>query len=242
MKKEQHEYEGRKYLTGAEAAALMGVNPRTIYRMIGRGELVASHARSNKLRIAYDDVLAWKERQGQPILSSVDRHEQLVHAVQELSEQVHLLRERVDALLALFTAATDRVYTQAADSEQQPSFDPHDVARLLTAFRSSRTTNRSLSVLDKRGLPTESMTVAAFAQRHQVKVNRVKKLYEEQQIALTIISRDNAMRNAREWWITPKQQEALVHYWQQQQVSYTPCAQCPHAVSPEMHGEETTTS
>ncbi len=27
MRKEQHEYEGRKYLTGAEAAALLGVNP-----------------------------------------------------------------------------------------------------------------------------------------------------------------------------------------------------------------------
>ncbi len=74
MRKEQHEYEGRKYLTGTEAAALMGVNPRTIYRMIDRGELVASHARSNKLRIAYDDVLAWKEWQGLPALSSADRH------------------------------------------------------------------------------------------------------------------------------------------------------------------------
>jgi excisionase family DNA binding protein len=229
MRKEQHEYEGRRYLTGTEAAALMGVNPRTIYRMIGRGELVASHARSNKLRIAYDDVLAWKERQGLPALSSDDRHEQLFHAVQELTEQVHLLREGVDSLLALFTTARVRVNTQVTDSQEQPSFDPYDMARLFAGFRSSRTTNRSLSVLDKRGLPSASMTVAAFAQQHQVKVNRVKKLYEEQQIALTIISRDNAMRNAREWWITPEQQEALVRYWQQQQVSYTPCAQCPHA-------------
>jgi excisionase family DNA binding protein len=242
MRKEQHEYEGRKYLTGAEAAALMGVNPRTIYRMIDRGELVASHARSNKLRIAYDDVLAWKERQGLPALSSADRHEQLVNAVQELTEQVHLLRDRVDSLLALFTGATDRAYTQVTDSEKHPSFDPHGVARLFTGFRSPTITNRSLFVLDKRGLPSGSMTVAAFAQRHQVKVNRVKKLSEEQQIAFTIILRDNAIRNAREWWITPVQQEALVRYWQQQQVSYTPCAQCPHAVSPEMHGEETTTS
>ncbi|HZU70140.1 MAG TPA: helix-turn-helix domain-containing protein [Ktedonobacteraceae bacterium] len=241
MRKEQHEYEGRKYLTGTEAAALMGVNPRTIYRMIDRGELVASHARSNKLRIAYDDVLAWKERQGLPALSSADRHEQLVHEVQELTEQVHLLRERVDSLLTLFTA-TVRANTHATDSEQQLFLEPHDMARLFMGFPLSRTANRLFSVLDKRGLPSGSMTVAAFAQRHQMKVNRVKKLYEEQQITLTIIARDNAMRNAHEWWITPEQQEALVRYWQQQQVSYTPCAQCPHAVSPEMHGEETTTS
>ena len=237
MGKEQHEYEGRKYLTGTEAAALMGVNPRTVYRMIDRGELVASHARSNKLRIAYDDVLAWKERQGLPALSSSDRHEQLVHTVQELTEQVHLLREQVNSLLALFTAAPVRANIQATDSEQQPSFNLHDVARLLTGFRSSGMTNRSLSVLDKRGLPSGSMNVAAFAQWHQVKVNRVKKLSEEKQIALTIIPRDNAMRNAREWWITPAQQEALVRYWQQQQIPYAACPRCPHMVSSEVHLE-----
>ncbi|HLG78957.1 MAG TPA: helix-turn-helix domain-containing protein [Ktedonobacteraceae bacterium] len=237
MRKEQHEYEGRKYLTGAEAAALLGVNPRTIYRMIDRGELVASHARSNKLRIAYDDVLAWKERQGLPTLSSDDRHEQLVHAVQELTEQVHFLRVEIDSLLALFTTARVRAKTQATDSEQQPSFEPHDMVRLLAGFRSSRATDRSLSVLGRRGLPSGSMTVAAFAQQHQVKVNRVKKLYEEQQIALSIISRDNATRNAREWWITPQQQEALVRYWQQQHIPYATCPQCPHAVSSEVHPE-----
>lgn len=237
MRKEQHEYEGRKYLTGTEAAALLGVNPRTIYRMIDRGELVASHARSNKLRIAYDDVLVWKERQGLPALSTADRHEQLVQSVQELTKQVHLLRERVDSLLELFTAARIRADAHATDSEQQSSFDPHDVARLLTRFRSSKTTYRSLSVLDKRGLPSGSMTVAAFAQRHQVKVNRVKKLSEEKQIALTIISRDNAMRNAREWWITPEQQEALVRHWQQQHIPHATCPQCPHMVSSEVHPE-----
>ena len=61
MRKEQHEYEGRKYFTGTGAAELMVVNPRTVYRMMERGELVAFHARSNKLRIANGDVLAWKE-------------------------------------------------------------------------------------------------------------------------------------------------------------------------------------
>ncbi len=241
MRKEQNEYEGRRFLTGTEAAALMGVNPRTVYRMVDRGELVASHARSNKLRIAYDDVLAWRERQGLPPLSPADRHEQLVQAVQELNEQVRLLRERVDSLLALFVAATIQANAEATDSEhQQPSFDPDALAGLFIRFPPSRMTKRSLSVLDRRGLPSGSMTVAAFAQ-HQVPVNRIKKLCEEKHIVLTIISRDNAVRNAREWWITPEQQEALIRYWQQQQVPYDTCPQCPHAVFPEMHAGESAT-
>lgn len=81
------------------------------------------------------------------------------------------------------------------------------------------------------------MTVAAFAQQHQVQVNRIKKLYEENHIALTITPRDNAMRNTREWWITPEQQHQLILYWQQQQVPYVACPQCPHNVSDKVLAE-----
>jgi excisionase family DNA binding protein len=239
VRKEQNEYEGRKYLTGAEAAALMGVHPRTLYRMIARGEIVASHTRSHKLRIAYDDVLAWRERQGLPPLSPTDSHESLISAIQELKEQIHQLRERVDSLLASFVApATLRADTEAANSEhQQPSFDLRDLARIFASFRSSRTAKQSISVLERRGLPAGTTTVAAFAKQHQVKVNRIKKLCEENHIALTIIPRDSAVRNAREWWITPEQQEALLSYWQQRQIPYVVCQQCPHAVSLEAHAE-----
>lgn len=241
MRKEQNGHEGRKYLTGTEAAALMGVNPRTVYRMIERGELVAHHARSNKLRIPYDDVLAWRERQGFPDPSQADRLDQLDQEVQDLKAQIHLLQEQVDSVLVLLAATLAvRNNEEATDSEHlQPPFDPHDLARLLASVRSSSTAQRSLSVLERRGLPPGTMTVATFAQRHQVKVNRIKKLFEENHIALTIISRSNAMRNAREWWITPEQQHALILYWQQHQIPYCACPQCPHNVSDKVLAEQT---
>lgn len=237
MRKEQDEHEGRKYLTGAEAAALMGVHPRTVYRLIARGEIIASHTRSNRLRIAYDDVLAWRERQGLSNPSPMDHQALLISVVQELKEQVNLLREGMNPLLTLLaTAATLQADTETTDLEyQRPSFDSRELAHFFASFRSSRMTKQSLSVLERRGLSTGTVTVAAFARQHQVPVNRIKKLCEENHIALTILPRNDAIRNAHEWWITPEQQEALLSYWQQHQIPYVACQQCPHAVSPEVN-------
>jgi excisionase family DNA binding protein len=231
---DKHErHEESVYLTRQEAAALMGVHERTVSRMIIRGELAARHARNKRVLILREDVLAWREHQGLPRLPQPDRLERLSQEMQTLKTQLHSLEERVDHLLALFAATTAvQNIEEATDSEQrQRSFDLHDLTRLLASFRSTRSTHRSLSVLEKRGLPAGTVTVAAFAQQHQVQVNRIKKLWGENHIALTIIPREHAMRNAREWWITPEQQHQLILYWQQQQIPYVACPQCPHNVS-----------
>jgi excisionase family DNA binding protein len=233
MVDKQKSHEANIYLTRQEAAALMGVHERTVSRMIYRGELIARHARNKRVLILREDVLAWREQQGLPWFPQPDRLEQLTQEVQTFKEQLHSLEERVDHLLALF-AATLAVQNseEATDSEQhQRSFDLHDLARLFASFRPAKSAWRSPSKLEKRGLPPGAMTVAAFAQQHRVKVNRIKKLCEENHIALTIIPRSNAMRNAREWWITPEQQHQLILYWQQQQIPYIACPQCPHNVS-----------
>lgn len=239
---DKHErHEASAYLTKQEAAALMGVHERTVSRMIKRGELVARHARNKRVQILREDVFAWREQRGLPRLPQPDRLERLTQEMQTLKTQLHSLEERVDHLLALFAATTAvQNSEEATDSEQhQRSFDLHDLTRLLAGFRSTRSTHRSLSVLEKRGLPAGTVTVAAFAQQHQVRVNRIKKLWGENQIALTIIPREHAMRNAHEWWIMPEQQEQLINYWQQQQIPYVACPQCPHNVSDKVLAEQT---
>src|SRR5205823_7455926 len=70
------------YLSKKEAAALMGVHERTISRMINRGELIARHARNKRMLILREDVLAWQEQQGLPLLPQLDRLEQLTQEVQ----------------------------------------------------------------------------------------------------------------------------------------------------------------
>src|SRR6266516_4681518 len=237
---DKHErHDANVYLTRQEAAALMGVHERTVSRMINRGELIARHARNKRVLILREDVLAWRERQGLPRLPQPDRLERLSQEMQTLKTQLHSLEERVDHLLAILAATTAvQNIEEATDSEQrQRSFDLHDLTRLLASFRSTRSTHRSLSVLEKRGLPVGTVTVAAFAQQHQVQVNRIKKLWGGNHIALTIIPREHAMRNAREWWITPEQQHQLILYWQQQQVPYVACPQCPHNVSDKVLAE-----
>jgi excisionase family DNA binding protein len=227
------------YLSKKEAAALMGVHERTVSRMIDRGELVARHARNKRVQILLEDVLTWREQQGLPRFPRPDRLEQLAQEVQTLKTQLHSLQEQVDYLLTPLAAMTTvRNRTEAVDSEQhQLSFDLNDLARLLASFRPAKSAQRSYSALDRRGLSPGTMTVAAFAQQHQVKVNRIKKLCEEDHSALTIIPRSNAMRNAREWWITPEQQHQLILFWQQQQVPYVACPQCPHNVSDKVLAE-----
>jgi hypothetical protein len=189
--------------------------------------------------ILREDVLVWKERQGLPQFPQPDRLEQITQEMQTFKEQLHSLEERMDHLLALFadTLAVQNSEEATYSGQHQRSFDLHDLARLFASFRPAKSAWRSRSKLEKRDLPPGTMTVAAFAQHHQVKVNRIKKLYEENHIALTIIPRDNAMRNAREWWITSEQQHALILYWQQHEILHGACPQCPHNISDKAHAE-----
>lgn len=249
MKKEPNSYEGRKYLTGSEAAALMGVHPRTVYRMIQDGELVASHARKNRLRIAIDDVKAWRARQGLPDSQPIDRMEQLIQEIEALKALVQKILP-LNVLVPRLLQQLDRVQVvpaisligQNTDSAEiaeltRPAFGLDELVQLFAGLRFSRSPHESTSVLERRGLPPGALTVAAFARQHEVKVSRIKKLFEDNQIALTIIQRSNAMRNTREWWITPEQQGVLVLYWQQQQIRYVACPQCPHDSSDTAHAE-----
>jgi polyhydroxyalkanoate synthesis regulator phasin len=174
----------------------MGVHERTVSRMIDRGELPARHARNKRVQILREDVIAWREQRGLPRLPQPDRLEQLTQDVQALAAQLHALEEQVEHLLAPLAALAVRNGADASDAEQrQLLFEAPEFARLLANLLPERSVRRSLSVLDRRGLPPGTMTVAAFAKQHQVKVNRIKKLFEERYIALTIISRPE--RNAQ---------------------------------------------
>ncbi len=248
MRKEPNSHEGRKYLMGSEAAALMGVNPRTVYRMIQGGELVATHARKNRLRIALDDVKAWRARQGLPDSPPFDHVEQLIQEIEALKalvQEILPLRVLIPRLLQQLdrvqVVPTTSLIGQNEDSAEiaertRSALGLDELVQLFAGLRFSRSSHESTSVLERRGLPTGTLTVAAFARQHEVKVSRIKKLFEDNQIALTIIQRSNAMRNTREWWITPEQQRVLFLYWQQQ-MPYVPCPQCPHDSSGAAHAE-----
>jgi excisionase family DNA binding protein len=58
MEIDQTHMPARKWLTVAEAADLLRVQPRTIRRMIARGELPARRLGSRSIRLRADDVEA----------------------------------------------------------------------------------------------------------------------------------------------------------------------------------------
>ena len=240
MPKKQDGNEGREYVTGEQAAKLMGVHPRTVYRKIEKGEIVATHGKRNRLRIVLDDVKVWIAK-NQPETDPLQQVEELSQKLQMLEARVgellslkaliHSMQQRLDVYEQVITISSHTTggMDQTEHGEQLPPLlNLHEVIRLLTTTHSQRHSARSFSVLEKRGLPTGTLTVAEFARLHQVQVHGIKKLFGERLISLTIIQRESFIRNGREWWITPEQQAALVQYWQENQITYMACSACPH--------------
>ncbi len=232
--------EGREYITGEQAAKLMGVHPRTVYRKIEKGEIVATHGKRNRLRIALDDVKAWIAK-NQPETDPLEQVEELSQKLQMLEAQVgellslkaliHSIQQRLDVYEQVMTISSHTTggMDQTEHGEQlPPPLNLHEVIRLLTTAHSQHSSARSFSVLEKRGLPIGTLTVAEFARLHQVQVHSIKKLFKDRLISLAIIQRENFIRNGHEWWITPEQQATLIQYWQENQITYVACSTCAH--------------
>ena len=249
MGKKQHNTEGRKYLSGAEAARRAKVAARTVYRWVERGWLHAHHnSITSKLEVAVDDLEAFLEKHPPQDAPEEQLNEELEHLkgqIQELlplKKQVHYLQEQVDHLVAILAvSATNQSPEETADSEQARTLLPlHEAARLLSQLRFTRSgAARSLSVLERRGLPPGTMTVSDFARLHQVKVHTIKKLFTDGHIKLSIVTRrEYAIRNKQEWWIKPQEQRDLIGYWQAHGIAYTMCSQCPHEAYAKAQAEQ----
>jgi len=242
--KKQDVVEGRKYLSGKHAAEKAHVDPRTIYRWIERGLLHAHHdTTTNKLQIAVDDLEAFLAQRPQ----QDDSEEQLTHDIASLKAQVqellplkahvHSLQKQVDHLLAILTASvTNQNLEETPDAGQtRTPFLLAEAVHVLSQLRSTRSgVARSLSILERRGLPLGTMTVSDFAKLHRIKVHTIKKLCTDGHITLSLIPRrEHALRNKLEWWMKPQEQAALIGFWQAHGIAFTTCPQCPH----EAHAE-----
>ncbi len=219
MDQKQKPNVGRKYLTGKEAAQLMHCDQRTVYRRVERGDIVASHDRKNKLRIAIDDVHAYLERHPLPEEQVAQTQEHTDCHCQErletLEQQVSQLREYVYKLVSLITSSSSQ-------SQSLPEIQHFLSQRSFRPFA-------RLSSPEKRHLPIGSVTLVEFARVHQLHLYTLKKLGQAGVIQLSIIHRQElAKRNKQEWWLTPQQQYELLCYLQEQNLPYRACASCPH--------------
>jgi excisionase family DNA binding protein len=235
--------EGRKYLTAAQAAPLMGLSVRQVHRIIKRGELPAPHDRKNRLKIALDDVMAWRVAHPRPanpleqLMDIVQRVNVLESKVQALEAfKVHNeeelaglkeaiergdLQESLNRVLDILSQMAEQ-HTEEVGETPQPKHQPYMITQ--------ESIRRSLSILERRKLPPGTVTVSSFAKAHQVKPRTAITQITRAQLAHTIYRR-KTQKLKNEWWLTPEQQHALVAYWLTHFKPYQPCPQCPHIAS-----------
>ncbi len=242
--------ESKGFVNATQAARLMGITARHVYRLIENGYLVARHKNKRRLEIALVDIEAWIEahpREVDPFAQIEDLQVQLRQALKRVdaletqfnalktSTQEELvalrgeiqrsdLHEALNHLLAVLSHFSEQEYQQ--EKEEKDSNES-----ILSLSRShiglQERIRRSLTALERRQLPRGTVTVASFAMKHGVKPRTALGHCKKSQI-FTQYRRPKAKILKYEWWITPEQQELLIRFWKQRQIPYVECQKCPH--------------
>jgi hypothetical protein len=242
--------EGKGYVNASQAAQIMGISARHVYRLIENGYLVARHKNKRRLEIALVDIKAWIEahpREVDPFEQLDGLHEQLQQAlkhVDALETQFNAFKASTQEELAALRGEIQRSDLQEAlnhlltilsqSSEQEYQQEKEEIGSNGSILSLSRThidlqerIRRSLSALERRQLPSGAVTVASFAIKHGVKPRTALGHCKKSQV-FTQYRRPKAKILKYEWWITPEQQELLIRIWKQRRFPYKECQQCPH--------------
>lgn len=242
--------ESKGYVNATQAARLMGITARHVYRLIESGYLVARHKNKRRLEIALTDIEAWivahpkevdpleqlknLQEQLQQILNRVNAIENRFDAF-KVSTQKELAALRVEIQRGDLQAALKRLLTvlsrfpeqQYQREEEVKDSNGDTLALPYLQVDLEERIRRSLTALERRQLPKGTVTVASFAKRHGVKPRTALGHCKKNQI-FTHYCRVKAKILKYEWWITPEQQELLICFWKQRQIPYEECQQCPH--------------
>jgi len=251
--------EAKGYVNATQAARLMGITARHVYRLIENGYLVARHKNKRRLEIALADVEAWIEahpQEGDPLEQLKGIQEELRQVFKHIDaletqfnafkastqEELAALREEVKrgdlqealnhllTVLSGFSAQEYQQETEGIDTNGSILSLPRSHIDLQERIR------RSLSALERRQLPSGTVTVASFAKKHDVKPRTALGHCKKNQ-AFTLYHRPKAKILKHEWWITLEQQALLIRYWKQRRFQYEECQQCPHEIKVEGYME-----
>jgi excisionase family DNA binding protein len=249
---------GKGYMNATQAARLMGISPRHVYRLIENGQLMARHKNKRRLEIALTDIEAWVEthprevdlleqlkdlrEQFQQVCQRLDKmetqfdafrtciHEELAALKEEI--QRGDLQEALHSLLAMFAW----IPKQENQLGRETSADNNSLALPRIHSDLQERIRRSLTALERRQLPKGVVTIASFAKSHGVKPRTAVDHCKKSQI-FTQYRRPKAKILKYEWWITPEQQGLLIRIWKQRQFSFVECHQCPHETKVEVSNE-----
>jgi len=237
--------EGKGYMNATQAARLMGITPRHVYRLIENGHLIARHKNKRRLEIALIDIESWIETHPREV-DPLEQFQQMLERIGTLENQFHAFKASTEEELAVLREEIQRgdlpealnhllaVLSRFPEQEYQQEKEEKDNDRSIPSLSRLRIDlqeriRRSLSALERRQLPSGTVTIASFAKRHRVKPRTALGHCKKNQV-FTKYCRPKAKILKHEWWLTPEQQELLIRYWKQQKFPYEECLQCPHEI------------
>jgi Helix-turn-helix domain len=180
------------FVNAAQAARLMGITARHVYRLIENGYLVARHRNKRRLEIALVDVEAWIEahpREVNPLeklKGLYDQFQQVLQRIGELEthfnafrtstqEELAALREEIQRdelqqalnhLLTVFARLPEQECRLDKEKIDEDGYVP-TLSRLGIDLQEY--VRRALSATERRQLPSGTVTIASFAKKHTVK-------------------------------------------------------------------------
>jgi hypothetical protein len=206
----------KHYVSVVQVMEILNVSERTVRRWL-KGDPPRLHAIEDASGHKYID-LADVER------IKADKPD----LARELPDQVESLKDDVQEALAL-KPIVQGLQCEVEQLKQQ-------VSTLLVLIESGiplteharrvRSPAASQDEAAARGYPSGTVRLVKFAKQHVISISEIKELHWQHEIVVSIYERQNAKRNAREWWITPEQHRELIDYYQQHDMAYELCDTC----------------
>ena len=192
-------------VTVIEAAKLAGRSQRTIRRWIKSGKLKAQQVTPNHYAIKVADLYSVTGRDPLEVSALLGRVEILEALQKEQQAQIQESGRQLDALM----------------SERQPSSPIH------TTPPSPKPQERNQVHQTPGGLPFGSVPLNQFAEAHNISHEALQDQVRAGELDATPASYGKRTQH----WLSPEQQEKLIHEWNKTGKKYTTCQECPHRSS-----------
>jgi hypothetical protein len=191
-----------KYVSAARAAALLGLNEKTVRSMIERGELQAVRITAKRFNVSMDEIRRMATKRG------IELEQDTEVSIAALDLEVMQLRERVEqlehAIERLQIAIERPVRTERVSHDQKVK--PHPTA--------AQSTKNALPGVFPDKLPPGSIRFQDFLAQHGLKEHRryIAGYLDAPGNGLHFESFPGRTEHEKERYLTPEQQEKLLEW------------------------------
>ncbi|HET8843983.1 MAG TPA: hypothetical protein VFN35_21135 [Ktedonobacteraceae bacterium] len=214
-----------EYIPLKDAAEIMHYTSRHLKRFIAAGELKAKKPNRNTIWISKSSIKAYHEKHGMRLIDPAEKTNERISRLElALGEAFRQIAEQKAEIAVL-----------KAEVTELKSVHHRQVAELLEEIRhrpDQRTHKKARqSPVERRGLPTNWERLTTFANKHGVKENILRSFVRYDSTLVSLVRRPTATTYLHEWWLSGGQQVRILALLQTQNITYTPCSNCPHQPS-----------